>query len=252
MPAIIIMFALQVLVAFHALKTGRPVFWVWLIIAVPVLGTVLYLAVEILPEMSKSRGAGRAVRKVHDAIDPDGELRAAMQELDGADTVANRQRVADAHMALAHYEEARDGYRTCLVPPHEHDADILLKIARAAFEADDPTLTRTTLESLIAHNPEYQSTDGHLLYARALEQLGELDKACSEYAVLVASFPGEEATIRYARLLHDQGQSSDARDLLTETVARARRAPEFYQQREREWLEEARQILDQIAASDDI
>ena len=66
--------------------------------------------------------------------------------------------------------------------------------------------TKLTLERLIESNPDFKSADGHLLYARSLENLALLDDAIKEYEILSRSYPGEEARVRYGLLLQKTGQ----------------------------------------------
>ncbi len=84
-------------------------------------------------------------------------------------------------------------YQTCLTGVFADDPKLLLGYARAQFEAGDAAGTRATLDDLIQKNPEFKSADGHLLYARALEAEGNVEKALSEYATLAEYFPGAEA-----------------------------------------------------------
>jgi hypothetical protein len=46
---------LQVTVMIHALRTGRPYYWVFIIMAFPVLGCVINFIVEMLPGSRQER-----------------------------------------------------------------------------------------------------------------------------------------------------------------------------------------------------
>jgi hypothetical protein len=46
---------------------------------------------------------------------------------------------------------------------------------------------------LINKNPDFRSADGHLLYARTLEALGETLKAEEEYQALSSYYAGPQA-----------------------------------------------------------
>ena len=34
----------------HAHKTGRPQYWTWIVLAVPVIGALAYVVLEVLPD----------------------------------------------------------------------------------------------------------------------------------------------------------------------------------------------------------
>jgi hypothetical protein len=157
--------------------------------------------------------------------------------------VASRQRYADELVRLGRAKEAVPVYQTCLTGVFADDPKLLLGYAHAQFEAGDGAGARTTLDELIAKNPEFKSADGHLLYARALEAEGNLEKALSEYATLAGYYPGVEAGVRYARLLIRSDQRPLAQQTLKALLDRARFAPAHYRKAQREWLDEAHREL---------
>ena len=57
------------------------------------------------------------------------------------------------------------------------------------------------LRQLREANPDYHSPDGHLLFARSLEDQDKIDQALQEFTALVNYYPGQEGRCRYALLL---------------------------------------------------
>jgi len=126
---------------------------------------------------------------------------------------------------------------------YEQDPNLLLGLARAQFASGAFAEARATLDALIAHNPQFKSPDGHLLYARALEGEGNLDKALEEYAAVSKYYAGAEAPLRYARLLRTTGKPEQARRELKELLEHARLAPRHYRRMQQQWLSEAEREL---------
>lgn len=234
--AYILTVLIQVGFAVHVVRTGRNFMWLWIIIFVPLVGCLVYFIAEILPELGRSRTVARAKNHLVNAVDPGRELRRRRELLEATGTVDNRIALADECVEARMYDEAIALYRECLVGIHKADPNIMERLARAQFEKGDAAEARQTLDDLIRENPDYKSTEGHLLYARALEALGEMEAACKEYEILLGSYPGEEARVRYAQLLARKGDTSRARDLYSETLVRAKRAPKYYREKEREWI----------------
>ena len=234
--AYILTILIQVAFAVHVVRTGRNFIWLWVIIFVPLVGCLVYFIAEILPELGRSRAVARAKDHLVDTVDPQRELRRRRELLDVSGTVDNRVALADECVEARMFDEAITLYRESLVGIHRTDPSIMEKLARAQFEKGTHAEARAILDDLIRENPDYKSTEGHLLYARVLEALGETDAACKEYEILLGSYPGEEARVRYALLLKQRGDAGRARELFQETLTRARRAPKYYQQKEREWV----------------
>jgi hypothetical protein len=231
----------------HCIKTGRNTIWVYVLImlmmSLPFVGALIYTGVEILPELLRSRTSRRAMRGVRATLDPEGDLRRAENAMKVTGDVASRQKYADELVRLGRPAEAVTIYKNCLTGVFADDPKLLLGYAHAQFAADDAAGARTTLDELIARNPDFKSADGHLLYARALEAEGNGEKALSEYATLAEYYPGAEAPVRYAMLLQRSGQAEQAEQVLRALLERARFAPGHYRKAQQEWLDEARKAL---------
>lgn len=244
MLLLLLPYIIQILLIVHVIRTGRNQLWIWVLLFVPFgLGALAYLGVEILPELLRGRTAQRTARGVRRAIDPTAELRRYENEARVTGNVASRQRYAEELVRHGRSPEAIAQYRQALSGLYEHDPNLMLGLAQAQFAADDAPGARATLDGLIRANPDFRSPTGHLLYARALEAEGNLGKALEEYRVLAPSYPGAEASVRYARLLAAQGQREAAQKVARELLEQARIAPAHYRRAQREWLDAARRLL---------
>jgi hypothetical protein len=243
MLLLILPIIIQVLLIIHVIKTGRNQLWIWVLLFVPLAGGIAYLAVEILPELFRSRAAQRTARSFRKAMDPGADLRRYENQARVAGNVANRQRYAEELVRHARYDEAIGQYREALSGLYEHDPNLMLGLAQAQFGKGDASGARSTLDELIRRNPDFRSPSGHLLYARALEAEGNVNKALEEYRVLAPSYPGAEAAVRYAQLLQAQGRQEEARQVARELLEQARIAPGHYRRAQRPWLEAAQRLL---------
>jgi hypothetical protein len=102
---------------------------------------------------------------------------------------------------------------------------------------------RATLDTLLATNPQFRSSDAELLRARVLESQGDHAAALEQYETLARSYPGEEARYRYGALLKSNGRFGDARSVFRDMLARAKHAPRYYRKKEKGWLESAQRDL---------
>lgn len=233
---------IQVLLIIHCIKTGRNTIWIWVLALLSYVGVIAYVAVELIPDLLRSRTAQRAGRSMKKALDPTADLRRYENEARIGGNVASLQRYADELARQGRHDEAIAQYRKALTGLYEHDPNIMLGIAYAQFGKGDPSAARQTLDDLIRLNPDFRSPQGHLLYARALEGEGNFAKALEEYAVLATSYPGAEAGARYAQLLKSQGRAEEARKVGHEMLEAARIAPAHYRRAQKEWLDIAERI----------
>ena len=240
---LIVTIAIQVILIIHCIRTGRNQLWIWAIAFLPLAGAIAYILVELLPDLFGSRGTRSAVRGVRKVLDPGQDLRRYQDEARLIGDVASRQRFADELVRQGRPAEAIGIYRQALSGLYEHDPNLLLGLARAQFAGAAFSEARTTLDALIAQNPQFKSPDGHLLYARALEGEGNVDSALEEYAAVSKYYAGAEAPLRYAQLLRASGRQEQARRVLKELLEHARLAPRHYRKMQQQWLAGAEREL---------
>ncbi|MGC3982015.1 MAG: tetratricopeptide repeat protein [Steroidobacteraceae bacterium] len=233
----------------HAIKTGRNTIWVFLFVftalnpITSLLCWAAYFIVEIVPDLLKSRTARRAASGLRATVDPHRDLREANQQLAVNNSVDSRRKVADQLLERGRYDEAIEHYRAAMTGIYTHEPLLMLGLAKAQFAKNQIGEARKTLDELIANNPDFKSPEGHLLYARALESEGNLDKALAEYKALSKYYSGAEAVYRYASLLKRQGQSDKANVLFKELLANAELAGVVFRKENREWIDAAKREL---------
>ncbi|WP_411887545.1 tetratricopeptide repeat protein [Hydrocarboniphaga effusa] len=236
MPFFILSLIIQVGLVVHVLKTGRNMSWIFILLFFPLVGTLAYLIVELLPEWTSSRGAHRLKRGISKSVNPDGDLRRATQQLAVADTVQNAMTLAAQYMEKQRYEEAEALYARYLKGINASDPLLLLGIAKAQFALGKFEAAEQSLDTFKQKNPDFRSPEGHLLYARTQEELGRIDAAIHEYDALRRNFPGPEPTCRLALLLQKRGDQARARELFQRIVDESRVAGKHYNTVHREWV----------------
>ena len=239
----ILSIAVQAGLIVHVIKTGRNMLWIWAIALLPLVGSLAYAVVEILPEVVGGGTARRAKSGVRRLMDPDRALRRASAEVEISGNVDARRRLAEELFERGQYDAAIDVYMGGLKGVFEHDPTLLLGLARAYFAKQDFAAAQTALERLTQHNPDFKSADAQLLYARTLEARDALDEAERAYAKLAPGYPGAEARLRYGLLLKRRGKSAEARRVLKDLLDGAKLGPAHYRRAQAEWLERARREL---------
>lgn len=242
-PLFLLSIALQIACAVHVVRTGRPMYWIFILLIGSLIAVAIYLLAEVLPEMRNNPAMRKRVRAARDSLDPGREHRDAQRRLRISDTVGNRKALAEQCLHNGDAIEAERLYREALTGLYRTDPDLMLGLAQAQFAQDKPRQTRETLDALIHENPDYRSHDGHLLYARAVEACDDLDAALHEYEAVVVGYPGEEARARHGLLLQRMGRTDAAMDVFRSMLDRAQDQPRYYGQKERQWLDIARQQL---------
>ena len=228
---------------FHAIKTGRINYWLFILIFLPGLGSLAYLLLEVLPELRNSRGARRAVSGLGEALDPNRDLRRSVENLEIVDTADNRRRLAEERMKRGQWKEAEALYRSALVGPLSDDPALLIGLAKALSGQGDHQGALDALDRLYRESPEYESREARLLQARALDGVGRLEDAAEAFRKLIGYTPGPEAQVRYGLLMKKLGDGQRAKEAFTEAVRTYGRQRGKLDADERKWLAEAERNL---------
>ncbi len=243
MPLLILSLVIQLALVIHIVKTGRNMTWIFIVLLFPPVGPLAYVIVELLPEWTGSRTGRTMRRKLVKIADPHRGLKQATEKFAVAGTVQNTIALAEECLAKERYAEAAELCQRALRGVHEDDPVLLYGLARAKFGLGDAAGTIAALDLLKERNPAHTSPEGHLLYARAREALGETGAAVLEYEALVGYYPGPEPACRLAAILKQQGRDAEARELFQKVVNESRIAGRHYNTLNREWVEMARREL---------
>ena len=243
----VIVLLIQFCFAYHALKTGRPYWWIFVIMAFPVMGCVIYYFVEVFPRTRESAKAERmvnqAIAKISRAVDPDKEMRQRVAEAELNPSIDNRIALARECIACNLPAEAAKLYRSCLTGVFARDPNLKFGLLEAEFAAGNHEQARARAEELLKEHAGFKDGEVRLLLARSLEAGGDTHAAEGVYGEAIKSFRGEEARYRYGAMLKSLGQGDRAGLLFRELLTNAERSPRFYQDAQSEWIRAAKREL---------
>lgn len=236
MPVALVVILLQLSLIYHASRTGRMQPWAFIILFVPLIGSLAYIVIELVPEWLGSHDVQKARKRVASKLDPDKYYRELSDRLAVTDTIANRAALAEECVVVGRYDEAEHHYDHILSLPLGHEPLFALGKAKAQFARRRPADALATLDELQKSWPDYNSAEAHLLYARALQEAGRTDEALEEYQALLDYAPGSEAKVRYGMLLKLVGRLAEAKVVFTELLIQMKRAPRHVRKAQAEWI----------------
>lgn len=229
--------------AVHAMKTGRPFYWLYILIFVPAIGSIAYILFELVPELAQTRRARKVTTDLGTIMDPDREWRRRREAAQLTDSVGAKRAFAEECERKGMWGDAIALYRGAATGLFADDPAVLVPLARAELGSGDGKAALATLDALRAAHPKLRDQEAHLIYARALEAEDRLEEAAHEYEALAGYYAGLEARTRYGLLLLRQGDPAKARRLFEEVV-RASGAPRIIvTDQDRDWLKVAKANL---------
>ena len=243
MPIIMggVVILLQLTVIFHALKTGRPYWWIFVIMGFPVMGCVIYFIIEVLPGSRSERGLRKIGNDIVKAMNPDRDMKRHAEELAICGSVENKLKLAYELVERGMFDEAINLFESARDGQYTNAPDLLYGLSRAKFFNGDHAGARALLIELQQQAPRYYAQEVGLMAARAAAKCGDRTTAIREIEGLLETFVGLEARYRYAELLYEDGQTARAKAELERVIEHAKRFKVSTE--ERTWAKLARQGL---------
>jgi hypothetical protein len=227
MPVALVVLLLDITLIYHASKPGRLQPWAFILLMIPLVGAFAYIVVELVPEWFGNPGAQQARKRIAGRLDPEKAYRELSDRLAASDTIARRHALAAECLNVRRFDEAERHYDHILTLPIGREPIYALGKAQAQFGLNRFADTLATLDDLKQQWSDFESAEGHLLYARSLG----------------AYFPGAEARVRYGMLLRMTGRNAEARVVFNELLLQMKRAPKYLREAQAEWLSIAEKQL---------
>jgi hypothetical protein len=234
--------AIAIFFAIHVMRTGRPMYWIMILLSFPLLGSAIYFFMEYMPDMRYTRGGRKVIKAVGDAIDPNRALREAQADFERAPTVANRGALAAALSGLGRYDEAIKHYDEAASGSYSNDQHFVRGLASTSLLGGYWRNAREAYERLFAIDKDARQPDDDLGYAYALAQLADAS-ADEAFKRAVATSNGPVARCRYAQYLESVGRAREARELYEAVVKEGKLAPRHTQDLHKAWYRLAAQAL---------
>lgn len=228
--------ALVVVLSVHVCRTGRSKMWLPVIWVLPVLGSIIYVLVEMVPQLF---GGDEGEARTRSKADHESRKRAKVFEIErrlsdrvaAADADPNlnsgsvhaRVQLAEACLMREKYDEAAELFAGARQGFFANSPDILYGLARAHFGRGDMAAAIGLLGEIATGNSSYQPHAIMILKARALAKRGDATTALAVLESILAetqNLEGRrlEAQYRYAEILWQQGETPKALAALTEIL----------------------------------
>ncbi len=207
---------LALICAIHVVRTRQQLYWLFILFAFPLLGSLVYFFAIYLPNSRIERGALKAVSAAAKAIDPTREVREARAVFEEAPTAQNQMRLAAALLDVGNAEEAAQQYESCLKGPFASDPEIRLGAGRAFTECRRFNEALRHLEWLRAERSNFRPEAVALLLARCYAGTSRDEEARSEFQSAESRFGTFQAKAEYAIWALAIGDKDTAQRLDTE------------------------------------
>ena len=237
---------IQIALCVHVYKTGRPFWWIWILMMGSLLGCVVYALVELLPEVRQPRPR---LGKIPWFVPRSIRVRRAREVVEDSPTVENKLALAAMLSAFGRKDEAETVAAECATGVFKEDPLVIAEVAGHQLAVGKLAEAELLLARANTRNNRTAKTRIDLLQARVL--LGRQRYAEAKVALesLVSAALGEEPRYYLALCLLGLGERARSLELLTDITQKYRKGGAIWRRAEKEWFTAAKQKIRDIRLS---
>ena len=206
--------AFQAFCIYHLIKNKNNFYWIFLIIFLPVVGCVIYLATQVYSK----RDGEKIQENFTTIINPTKKIKDLENRLEFSETYQNRVNLADAHFALKDYPNAIVHYKIALEDNTQNDYHVQKHLILSYYHQGDYETVIADSERLL-HTLEFDKAQLKYVYGSSLEKLGRTDEALVQLRTIDKPYSNYPERLALIQFLMKQEQKSEAKDILNEVYA---------------------------------
>lgn len=227
----------------HVMKTGQERYWIYVVVMLPGIGILAYIIVVLVPSLLDTKQGYKLEKNLKNIINPRAALARAENDVKDAPTFENKSRLADAYLNNGQYQDSLNLYGEIGQGMYQYDPHLLLHAAKCYYFLNAPQKCIETLDLLREKNPDFDSSEGHLFYAKSLALAGNTIRAKKEFESLVKYYRGYEAKVSYGEALITMKEFDRAKEILLDLRDEAKRAPKHVRELNGDSLSRMKRII---------
>jgi hypothetical protein len=228
---------LQAIALLHFARRRPDMYWLWIILIGGGLGALIYIVIEVAPDVGLVRGAFQVFPR-----------RKRIRELEGLivdnPSVGNYEELGDLCLDDGQFARARDCFDRVIARSDEIDPRYRRALCELAL--DDFTAAAADLEQVVARDPKYDYQRAAGLHAHALARLGRHEEADALFRDVLATSTLSETQYNYACFLAATGRAAEAREWAERILRKKATMPDYIRRRERPWFRKTAALLKRI------
>ncbi|WP_109438935.1 tetratricopeptide repeat protein [Aquimarina sp. AU119] len=206
--------ALQGYCVYHAIKNKSNYYWFFVIMLLPVLGSVIYLFTQVF----NKKDLDVVQNEIVNVINPTKKIKDLQKQLDFADTFQNRVNLADALLEAGDYTYAIQEYEKA--HNTNNDVGVLKKLIEGYYQIKNYEKIISSAEKIVDRS-DFKGSRSQFLYGLALEEDQQSEKAEEHLRQIDQRYSNYKERYTLAQFLLKKGKTEDAKEILFEILTEA-------------------------------
>ena len=226
---------LQAVALIHFIRRRPDMYWLWIIIFLGPLGALVYIFIEVLPDIGLLRESFQTFPR-----------RSRIRQLEATvldnPAAGNYEELGDLYLDEGDFARARECYNKA-IGSRGSSFDARYRRGIAEIQLRDFPAAVVDLEYVVSKDRKYDSHRAAGLLAHAYANTGEPAKAESLFQEVTQKSTLSETYYNYASFLAVQKRSAEARDWAQRILAKKPTMPRYLRRQERPWFRKAAALI---------
>ncbi len=228
---------IQLGLCFHVYKTGRPYWWIWVLLMAPIVGGLLYFFIELLPQV---RYSGRHHLNYSRFVPKSIVIRRLEEELNETDTIENRLALALMFHDIGRKDEAEKLATPAVSGVFRDDPEVIADVCWFKIEAGKYQEASELLSKAAATSDKIVQARLELIRARIKLGLGQISEALNIFNSLHNNGMGEEPRYRTGECFFALGEKDKAKSIFEDIIKKYRKGNVSWRRAEKTWFNAAK------------
>ncbi len=233
--------ALQGYCLYHIWKTGRPFFWIFVIIFLPVVGCAVYLITQAV----QKNQVEKIQQELTAVINPTKKITDLEAALAFSDTFQNRINLADALLENKQYDAAIGHYKSALVGNFKNDVYTHMQLMRC-YQGLDNKIELLAVGETIKTQQDFIKSPVAFYYAMALDQQGRTEEAQPFFDQIDTRYSNYPERVALARHYSDSNRLNAAKEIVSEILTEADTMGKDSKRNHKTAIDEAKKLMQQF------
>lgn len=203
--------ALQAFCFYHAYKNNKPYYWYFLILFIPVFGSLIY----IITQVYNKSDTDKIQKELTSIINPTRKITDLEKKIEFSDTYSNRIELADAYVQNKDMPNAIVSYKKTLEDTVQDDLYSRQQLVLCYFQLKDYEGVIEQAEVLKSKS-EFKGSKQQFCYGLALKELGKLEEAEVQLKQIDRPYSNYNERLELAKFYLENNRTSEGADLLNE------------------------------------
>ena len=231
---------LMLMAILHFIKRRPDMYWLWIIIIGGPIGSLIYLAMEAVPDLQLNHSFQWIQR------------RKRLKQLETAvldnPSVGNYEELGEIYSEQKNFTRAKECFDKAITPRSNMPSPFYGR-AQCELQLGEYSAAVADLERVLTYDRKYDYSRAPGLLAHAYALVGERDKAERLFNEVMEGSTLSETQYNYAAFLKQQGKMPEAREMVRKILNKKATLPRYLKRRERPWFRRAEALLKQLPAS---